>query len=164
MIGSILNRIKNNRGLSLIEVLVAVVLLGATIVPMAGLLNDQLAITVNSGKQFLATQLAVEKIEEIVSETRKRTANGATGNNPKGGPHGGSNNKHMYDPAEVKTEVLPGFFRTVERVEVSKAIVNNGNGNGNSPTWEDYLMKYVVTVSWNNDADKVTMYVYHTEV
>lgn len=52
-------------GLSLIEVIVSIAILGILIVPIFGLLNMNLKFNMQSRNQFIATNLASNEIEEL---------------------------------------------------------------------------------------------------
>lgn len=59
------NLTTNEQGLSLIEVIVSIAILGILIVPIFSLLNMNLRFNIKSREQFIATNLAASKIEEL---------------------------------------------------------------------------------------------------
>lgn len=64
--GKIMRNLRSSEdGLSLIEVIVSIAILGILIVPIFGLLNMNLKFNMQSRNQFIATNLASNEIEEL---------------------------------------------------------------------------------------------------
>ena len=61
----------SEKGLSLIEVIVSIAILGILIVPIFGLLNMNLKFNMQSRNQFIATNLASNKVEELKFSNNK---------------------------------------------------------------------------------------------
>jgi prepilin-type N-terminal cleavage/methylation domain-containing protein len=63
-----MRRLKNNRGYSLVEVFIAMVVLSIVLLGMAGLINITVSINRNSAEKTVAITLAQDKMEEMITK------------------------------------------------------------------------------------------------
>ena len=65
---SLMRKLNNNRGYSLIEVFIAMVVLSIVLLGMAGLINITVTINRNSAEKTVAITLAQDKMEETIAK------------------------------------------------------------------------------------------------
>ena len=65
---SLMRKLNNNRGYSLIEVFIAMVVLSIVLLGMAGLINITVTINRNSAEKTVAITLAQDKMEETITK------------------------------------------------------------------------------------------------
>ncbi|MFH0995571.1 MAG: prepilin-type N-terminal cleavage/methylation domain-containing protein [Pseudomonadota bacterium] len=63
-----MRKLNNNRGYSLIEVFIAMVVLSIVLLGMAGLINITVSINRNSAEKAVAITLAQDKMEEMITK------------------------------------------------------------------------------------------------
>lgn len=73
MVKKLINSNLEERGLSLIEVIISIAILGILSVPIFGLLNMNLKLNIQSRDKFIATNLAESEIEELKFVDNKET-------------------------------------------------------------------------------------------
>jgi prepilin-type N-terminal cleavage/methylation domain-containing protein len=65
---SLMQKLNNNRGYSMIEVFIAMVVLSIVLLGMAGLINITVTINRNSAEKTVAITLAQDKMEETITK------------------------------------------------------------------------------------------------
>jgi type IV pilus modification protein PilV len=65
---SLMHKLNNNRGYTLIEVFIAMVVLSIVLLGMAGLINITVTINRNSAEKTIAITLAQDKMEETITK------------------------------------------------------------------------------------------------
>lgn len=143
-----MKRIAGEKGYTLVEVMVAAVLIGIAVIPLVSLISGQLQANKQAGKRFVAVQAAKAKIEEIFYEIDRNPRN----------PNINLENNLM---------VAEGVYRTTEKIVMDSFSAGSpGRGNmwNNPHSDDDRLFKYVVTVRWGNPPETVTLFTYYTSV
>lgn len=137
-------RIKNEAGYSLVEVMVAIMLLGLAIIPMVGMFDAGLRAAVLGGNYDQARALAGKQIERVHSLPYGTVKTSYPNSTATFDSSGYSQTTGPTDPD------FPNFTYEVERQYVS-APSAGGSTFGNSST-DRGLMRVTVTVRW--DASK----------